>query len=81
MNENYINTVIHFVMENLDKTELNCYKTEKLFINANSVQVIFFVTKNNKEYYILENIYYDENIELVSKYITENIILNMKYKY
>ncbi len=80
MNENYINTVIYFVMVNLDKTELNCYKTEKLFINANSAEVIFFVTKNNKEYYILENIYYDENIELVSKFITENILLNMRFK-
>ena len=80
MNENYLNTVIYFVMVNLDKTELNCYKAEKLFINANSGQVIFFVTKNNKEYFILENIYYDDDIELVSKLITENIVLNMKFK-
>lgn len=80
MNENYLNTVIYFVMVNLDKTELNCYKTEKLFVNANSAQVIFFVSKNNKEYYILENIYYDENIELVSNLITENILLNMRFK-
>ena len=79
MNENYLNTVIYFVMVNLDKTDLNCYKTEKLFINANSAQVIFFVIKNNKEYYILEKICYDD-IELVSNLITEDILLKMKYK-
>lgn len=80
MNENYLNTVIYFVMVNLDKTEYKCYETEKLFVNANNAQVIFFVTKNNKKYYILENIYYDDDIELVSKLITENILINMKYK-
>ena len=80
MNENYLNTVIYFVMVNLDKTEFKCYETEKLLINANSAQVIFFVSKNNKKYYILENIYYDDDIELLSNSITENILLNMKYK-
>ena len=80
MDENYLNTVIYFVMVNLDKTEFKCYETEKLLINANNAQVIFFVSKNNKKYYILENIYYDDDIELVSKSITENIITNMKYK-
>ena len=80
MNENYLNTVIYFVMLNLDKTEFKCYETEKLLINANNAQVIFFVSKNNKKYYVLENIYYDDDIELLSKSITENIILYMKYK-
>ena len=80
MNENYLNTVIYFVMLNLDKTEFKCYETEKLLINANNAQVIFFVSKNNKKYYVLENIYYDDDIELLSKSITENIILHMKYK-
>ena len=80
MNENYLNTVIYFVMLNLDKTEIKCYETEKLLINANNAQIIFFVTKNNKKYYILENIYYDDDIELLSNSITENILLNMKYK-
>ena len=80
MDENYLNTVIYFVMVNLDKTEFKCYETEKLLINANNAQVLFFVTKNNKKYYILENIYYDDDIELLSKSITENIIINMKYK-
>ena len=80
MNENYLNTVINFVLLNLDKTEFKCYETEKLLINANNAQVIFFVSKNNKKYYILENIYYDDDIELLSNSITENIILNMKYK-
>ena len=80
MNENYLNTVIYFVMLNLDKTEFKCYETEKLLINANNAQVIFFVSKNNKKYYILENIYYDDNIELLSNSITENILLKMKYK-
>ena len=80
MNENYLNTVIYFVMLNLDKTEFKCYETEKLLINANNAQVIFFVSKNNKKYYILENIYYDDDIELLSNSITENILLNMKYK-
>ena len=80
MNENYLNTVIYFVMVNLDKTEFKCYETEKLLINANNAQVIFFVSKNNKKYYILENIYYDDDIELLSNSITENILLNMKYK-
>ena len=80
MDENYLNTVIYFVMLNLDKTEFKCYETEKLLINANNAQVIFFVSKNNKKYYILENIYYDDDIELLSKSITENIIINMKYK-
>ena len=80
MNENYLNTVIYIVMLNLDKTEFKCYETEKLLINANSAQVIFFISKNNKKYYILENIYYDDDIELLSNSITENILLNMKYK-
>ena len=80
MDENYLNTVIYFVMINLDKTEIKCYETEKLLINANNAQVIFFVSKNNKKYYILENIYYDDDIELLSNSITENILLNMKYK-
>ena len=80
MNENYLNTVINFVMLNLDKTEFKCYETEKILINANNAQVIFFVSKNNKKYYILENIYYDDDIELLSNSITENILLNMKYK-
>ena len=80
MNENYLNTVIYFVMLNLDKTEFKCYETEKLLINANNAQVIFFVSKNNKKYYVLENIYYDDDIELLSKSITENIILHMKHK-
>ena len=76
MNENYLNTVIYFVMLNLDKTEFKCYETEKLLINANNAQVIFFVSKNNKKYYILENIYYDDDIELLSNSITENILLH-----
>ena len=80
MDENYLNTVIYFVMVNLDKTEFKCYETEKLLINANNAQVLFFVSKNNKKYCILENIYYDDDIELLSKSITENIIINMKYK-
>ena len=80
MNENYLNTVIYFVMLNLDKTEFKCYETVKLLINANNAQVLFFVSKNNKKYYILENIYYDDDIELISNSITENILLNMKYK-
>ena len=80
MDENYLNTVIYFVMVNLDKTEFKCYETEKLLINTNNAQVLFFVSKNNKKYCILENIYYDDDIELVSKSITENIIINMKYK-
>ena len=80
MNEKYLNTVIYYVMLNLDKTEFKCYETEKLLINANNAQVIFFVSKNNKKYYILENIYYDDDIELLSNSITENILLNMKYK-
>ena len=80
MNENYLNTVIYFVMLNLDKTEFKCYETEKLLINANNAQVVFFISKNNKKYYILENIYYDDDIELLSNSITENILLNMKYK-
>ena len=80
MDENYLNTVIYFVMLNLDKTEFKCYETEKLLINANNAQVIFFVSKNNKKYYVLENIYYDDDIELLSKSITENIILHMNHK-
>ena len=80
MNENYLNTVIYFVMVNLNKTEIKCYETKKLLIGANHAQVIFFVSKNNKKYYILENIYYDDDIELLSNSITENILLNMKYK-
>ena len=80
MNENYLNTVIYFVMLNLDKTEFKCYETEKLLINANNAQVIFIVSKNNKKYCILENIYYDDDIELLSNSITENILLKMKYK-
>ena len=40
MDENYLNTVIYFVMLNLDKTEFRCYEIEKLIINENNAQVL-----------------------------------------
>ena len=80
MVENYLNTVIYCVMLNLDKTEFKCNEIEKLLINENNAQVLFFVSKNNKKYCILENIYYDDDIELLSNSITENILLKMKNK-
>lgn len=80
MGLNKLKTIIYFVMVNLDKTEFKCYDTEIILYEKTHAQVMFFLTKNNKKYYILENIYYDDDIELVSKQITENIIINMNYK-
>lgn len=80
MDLNKLKTIIYFVMVNLDKTEFKCYDTEIILYEKTHAQVMFFLTKNNKKYCILENIYYDDDIELVSKQITDNIIMNMKYK-
>ena len=80
MNENYLNTVIYFVMVNLDKTEFKCYETEKLLINENNAQVLFFVSKNNKKYYVVENINFNDNVDLSAKLITKDILLKMNYK-
>lgn len=80
MGLNKLKTIIYFVMVNLDKTDVKCYDTEIILYEKTHAQVMFFLTKNNKKYYILENIYYDDDIELVSKQITENIIINMNYK-
>ena len=80
MDENYLNTVIYFVMLNLDKTEFRCYEIEKSIINENNAQVLFFVSKNNKKYYVVENINFDDNVDLSAKLITEDILLKMKYK-
>lgn len=80
MDLNKLKTIIYFVMVDLDKTDVKCYDTEIILYEKTHAQVMFFLTKNNKKYCILENIYYDDDIELVSKQITENIIINMKYK-
>lgn len=80
MDLNKLKTIIYFVMVDLDKTDVKCYDTEIILYEKTHAQVMFFLTKNNKKYYILENIYYDDDIELVSKQITENIIINMKHK-
>lgn len=80
MDLNKLKTIIYFVMVDLDKTDVKCYDTEIILYEKTHAQVMFFLTKNNKKYYILENIYYDDDIELVSKQITDNIIINMKYK-
>lgn len=80
MDLNKLKTIIYFVMVDLDKTDVKCYDTEIILYEKTHAQVMFFLTKNNKKYYILENIYYNDDIELVSKQITENIIINMKYK-
>lgn len=80
MDLNNLKTIIYFVMVDLDKTDVKCYDSEIILYEKTHAQVMFFLTKNNKKYYVLENIYYDDDIELVSKSITENILLNMKYK-
>lgn len=80
MDLNKLKTIIYFVMVDLDKTDVKCYDTEIILYEKTHAQVMFFLTKNNKKYCILENIYYDDDIELVSKQITDNIIINMKYK-
>lgn len=80
MDLNKLKTIIYFVMVDLDKTDVKCYDTEIILYEKTHAQVMFFLTKNNKKYYVLENIYYDDDIELVSKQITDNIIINMKYK-
>ena len=45
LNENYLYTVIYFVMVDLDKTDVKCYDTEIIRINEKDAQVLFLLTK------------------------------------
>ena len=80
MNENYLYTVIYFVMVDLDKTEVKCYDTEIISINEKNAQVLFFINKNNKNHCMLQNVYFYDDVNLAARLIKDNILLNMKYK-
>lgn len=80
MNEEYLKTIAERVQTEINKTDIKCYDTE-IFINTPyHGQILFLLSKNNKKYKSLQNVFDNENIELLTKFITENILLNMKYK-
>lgn len=91
MNAKYLKTVAEKVQIEINKTDINCYDTEIFLNSPYHGQILFSLTKNNKKYKSLQNIFDNENIELLIKFIiendkllvkfiTENILLNMKYK-
>ena len=80
MNENYLYTVIYFIMVDLDKTDVKCYDTEIIRINEKDAQVLFLLTKNNKNHCMLQNVYFYDDVNLAAELIKDNILLDMKYK-
>ena len=80
MNEKYLKTIAEKVETELNKSDFKCYDTEIFLNSLYHGQILFSLIKNNKKYKFLQNIYDSENIELLIKFITEDIILNMKFK-
>ena len=80
LNEKYLKTIAEKIQTELNKSDFKCYDTEIFLNSLYQGQILFSLIKNNKKYKFLQNIYDSENIELLSNSITENILLNMKYK-
>lgn len=80
MNCNDLKNIIYNIVLELNKTDVKCYDTEIIIFSPNHAQVLFLLRKNNKKYYVLENIYFNDDEYSIVKLITENILLNMKYK-
>ena len=80
MNEEYLKTIAERVQTEINKTNIKCYDTEIFIKTPYHGQILFLLLKNNKKYKCLQSVFDNENIELLTMFITENIILNMKYK-
>lgn len=80
MNEKYLKTIAEKVQLEINKTDIKCYVTEVFIKSPYHGQILFSLLKNNKKHKCLQNVFDNENIELLTKFITENILLNMKYK-
>ena len=80
MNEEYLKTIAERVQTEINKTDIKCYDTEIFIKTPYHGQILFSLLKNNKKYKCLQNVFDNENIELLTMFITENIILNMKFK-
>lgn len=80
MNEEYLKTIAERVQTEINKTNIKCYDTEIFIKTPYHGQILFLLLKNNKKYKCLQSVFDNENIELLTKFITENILLNMKYK-
>ena len=80
MNEEYLKTIAERVQTEINKTNIKCYDTEIFLKTPYHGQILFSLFKNNKKYKCLQSVFDNENIELLTKFITENILLNMKYK-
>lgn len=78
MNEKYLKTIAEKVQLEINKTDIKCYDTEIFVKTPYHGQILFLLRKNNKKYKSLQNIFDNENIELLTKFITENILLNVK---
>ena len=75
----YLKRIAESVKLEINKTDIKCYDTEIFLINADHGQILFSLIKNNKKYKILENIYFDYDIDLVVTIIKENILINMSH--
>lgn len=80
MNEKYLKTIAGKVQLEINKTDIKCYDTEVFIKTPYHGQILFLLLKNNKKHKCLQSVFDNENIELLTKFITENILLNMKYK-
>lgn len=80
MNEEYLKTIAEKVQLEINKTDIKCYDTETFIKTPYHGQILFSLRKNNKKYKYLQSVFDNENIELLSEFIAENILLNMKYK-
>lgn len=80
MNEEYLKIIAERVQTEINKTNINCYDTEIFVKTPYYGQILFSLLKNNKKYKCLQSVFDNENIELLTMFITENIILNMKFK-
>lgn len=78
MNEEYLKTIAGKVQLEINKTDIKCYGTEVFIKTPYNGQILFLLRKNNKKFKSLHNVFDNENIELLTKFITENILLNVK---
>lgn len=80
INEEYLKTIAEKVQLEINKTDIKCYDTEVFIKTPYNGQILFLLRKNNKKYKCLQSVFDNENIELLSEFITENILLKMNYK-
>lgn len=78
MNEEYLKTIAEKIQLEINKTDIKCYGAKVFIKTPYNGQILFLLRKNNKKYKSLHNVFDNENIELLTKFITENILLNVK---